>query len=170
MRLMTKRWVEQQYWYKILSNEVRILVDESVELLEREKELQNGWGDYSYIVFPAAKGYEGFLKEYFFQLGMIGSKELMDDHFRIGKSLNPDLPKKYRSKDWMYDDVVQMCGKEVAEYLWQAWREGRNQVFHYHYNKSNNLLSLEDAEAKLDFIFGAIMRVEKCGMKAKKED
>lgn len=166
---MTKSWVEQQYWFRMLSSEIRMLVDESIILLEREGKDDNGWTDYSFVVFPAAKAYEGFLKEYFYAVGMIGRKELMDDHFRIGKSLNPDLPKKYRGKDWVYDNVESMCGVEVANYLWQAWREGRNQLFHYQYGNENKL-SLEDAEEKLKLIFEAMRRIEECGANSKGKD
>jgi hypothetical protein len=47
--------------------------------------------DYSFIVAPAAKAYEGYLKEFFFRIGLIDKYTYQSDRFRVGKTLNPSL-------------------------------------------------------------------------------
>jgi hypothetical protein len=158
------------HWYSILSARVRLLVDESLDLyLQFRSKGQDQAKDYGFVVFPAAKAYEGFLKEYFFQMGLISEGMLRSDHFRLGKALNPDLPLRYRDEDWLYDDLIKACGEEVAEGLWRAWKEGRNQVFHYDYNAEDGL-TLTQAEEKLQSLFTAMQMVEKCGSRQRKEE
>ena len=39
--------------------------------------------DYSYLVFPFAKMYEGFLKQLFLDVGFISERDYYSNHFRI---------------------------------------------------------------------------------------
>lgn len=88
--------------------------------------------DYSFVVFSLAKAYEGFLKDYFFQAGLITARDYEGKHFRIGRSFNPDLPQRLRDEFWIYDDVAKLCSEATARQLWQAWIDGRNHLFHYY--------------------------------------
>ena len=100
--------------------------------------------DYSFIVFPMAKAYEGFLKKLFYSLGFIKKQQYLGDRLRIGRSLNPNLPKRYQW-DWVYGKMVEYCkGDQLALRLWEAWKKGRNQPFHYTPEK-NKLLTLDEA-------------------------
>ena len=74
---------------------MRDLVGESYLLLEREERLNENLHDYSFVVFPMAKAYEGFLKKLFFDLGLINKRQYQGDRFRVGKSLNPNLPTRH---------------------------------------------------------------------------
>lgn len=118
-----------------------------------------GFTDYAFVVFPFAKAYEGFLKKLFFQIGAINEGQLNSDHWRVGKALNPQLEKQLRHEESVYDRVCATCGggQELADTLWQAWKRGRNQVFHYFPGKHKGL-SFEEAR---EIVRGIEMAMEK---------
>lgn len=87
--------------------------------------------DYSYVVFPYAKLYEGFLKQLFRDLKIIDETDYNSNHFRIGKALSPHLVHRLKSHS-AYGEVVRRYGHVLAELLWRAWKEGRNLIFHYY--------------------------------------
>ncbi len=90
----------------------------------------SGLTDFSYIVFPFAKLYEGFLKKLFLDAGIIGERDYLSDHFRIGKVLSPNLARRLGARS-AYQQIADKYGKELAARLWHTWKEGRNLVFHY---------------------------------------
>lgn len=106
---------------------------ESYALLEREsvRAGEQEFHDYSFVVFPMAKAYEGFLKKMFFDLKLISRMQYLGDRFRVGKSLNPHLPKRY-AWDWVYGELVTYCGGETLPLqMWETWKRARNRVFHF---------------------------------------
>ena len=152
---------ENKEWFDFLTHGQQDLVLACQELYEREK---NGTGrvfhDYSFVVFPIAKAYEGFLKTYFFELGLISEQRYNSDHLRIGKSLNPDLPEKYRRDDWVVSRLNEMCvtidsgrwkEKLLSEAFWQCWKKGRNLLFHF-FPKHENFITLEEARMRISDI------------------
>ena len=50
--------------------------------------------NFSFVVFPFAKAYEGFLKKAFLGVGFISRLDYISDHFRLGKVLSPNLVEK----------------------------------------------------------------------------
>ncbi len=109
--------------------------------------------DYSFLVFPYAKAYEGFLKLLFLRYGIITNKEFESDRFRIGKALNPHLEKRMRRLHSAYDRFVNYCdnGTELADRLWQTWKQGRNLLFHFfpkHY-KTVSITQAQDTVAEI---------------------
>ena len=110
---------------------MRDLVGESYELLEREEKMGGQLHDYSFVVFPIAKAYEGFLKKLFLDMGLISQSQYVGEHFRIGKALNPNLPKRYRS-GWVFGRLVESCGSpDLPLRMWEAWKRARNRIFHF---------------------------------------
>jgi hypothetical protein len=87
--------------------------------------------DFSFLIFPMAVAYEGFLKQLLFDMKLISKEELYSRKFRIGRALNPDLRHNYRDEQWLYDDLVSYTSPEVARQLWQTWLDCRNHIFHY---------------------------------------
>lgn len=118
--------------------------------------------DYSFVVFPAAKAYEGFLKKLFFDLKFITEEDYYGKHFRIGKALNPSLPKVLR-KDGVYDKIVKYCnGSVLAEKLWEAWKQSRNLTFHWFPNEKN-AITMDEAGERIEMIVSAIdMAFKEC--------
>ncbi|MGD8744020.1 MAG: hypothetical protein PVJ52_00305 [Candidatus Woesebacteria bacterium] len=112
--------------------------------------------DYSFVVFPAAKGYEGFLKTLFLDLGFIKEDDYYGKRFRVGKALNPHLDKRYRKKESVYDKMVDFCGgTDLADVLWRAWKKCRNILFHWFPNEKN-AISFKEAKGKVGIILNAM--------------
>lgn len=129
---------------QFLSAQLRELFDDGERLVSA---IDNGYKDYSFMVFPFAKGYEGFLKDLFLKIGAIGEQQYHSDHWRVGKALNPQLEKDRWHMDSVYDRLAQYCGgTSLPETLWSAWKRGRNQVFHYFPQNYKTLSRLEAME------------------------
>lgn len=116
---------------------------------------QEKFHDYSFVVFPAAKAYEGFLKKMFLDRGFISEEDYFGKHFRIGKALNPSLPKELRHES-VYDKIVQYCqDKTLADHLWETWRLCRNLPFHWFPNEKNTI-TLPEARERIEMIIDAM--------------
>jgi hypothetical protein len=115
--------------------------------------------DYSYLVFPFSKAYEGFLKRFFLDLDLIREDEYYGDSIRIGRILNPAFIKKKFS---VYRKLRGKPGTEdVAERLWDIWKRGRNLVFHYfphNFRKLSYDEALDIIRAVVDSMDLAVMR------------
>jgi len=165
--------LDNRIWWEYAGNDIQKLLESSVFLLGIVK----SWGgdlpagrrvfhDYSFCVFPTAKAYEGFLKKVFLDMGFISKEEYYGRYFRIGKALNPSLEKKYRKRESVYDKIVKYCGgKKLADELWEAWKVGRNLVFHW-FPDEKNAISLPEAEKRVEIVLGAMdSLVKECKIK-----
>lgn len=153
-----------QPWFQQLSSWQQELVHITVELYEREERMMSSFSDYSFLVFPIGKAYEGFLKQYFYDIHLIDERTYMDKRFRIGKALNPDLSPHRKDELWLFDGVKDMCGLELANMLWQTWLECRNKVFHY-FPHNQKRLSLQEAASKMTMILSAMEEAMHCQLK-----
>lgn len=133
-------------FWNYLSPGQKGLIEEGEYLLEIVKEHPDPRiTDYSYLVFPFAKAYEGFLKQLFLDLKFITNNDYESDRYRIGRALNPFLEKCLRYES-VYDRLVNLTGnKMLAEKLWSVWRRGRNLLFHY-FPHNLKALKLNEAE------------------------
>jgi hypothetical protein len=86
--------------------------------------------DYSFLIFPFAKTYEGFLKQLFKDIGFISHLDYISDHLRLGKLLSPHLITKLGERS-LYRKIERTGGEELASRIWKSWKLGRNEVFHY---------------------------------------
>jgi hypothetical protein len=146
--------LKEKKWWFYLEEDIRDLLSESFALLDFAKE-NNNFVDYSFVVFPAAKAYEGFLKKVFLDLGFITNEEFLGKRFRVGKALNPHLEEELRHES-IYDRLVDYCkGKDVADKLWDTWRLSRNLVFHWFPNEKKSL-NLDEARDRLEMIMSAM--------------
>lgn len=154
--------LQQKVWWNYLEKDLQKLLETSMFLITTVKnwrvDLPGGeeeFGDYAFVVFPAAKAYEGFLKKMFLDLGFITEEDYYGKHFRIGKSLNPSLPKDIR-KDEVYAKIVKYCGgAHLADTLWETWRVCRNLTFHWFPNEKN-AITLTEAIERANMIISAI--------------
>lgn len=147
---------KKSFFWNYLSCPQQGLLDEGLYLLnDLEIHPDVKITDYSYLVFPFAKAYEGFLKKLFLDLGYISPKDYESDHFRIGKALNPHLEKVLRHQS-VYDKVVSGCGNNgLAFELWDVWKRGRNLVFHY-FPHSFKALSFAQAQKIIEEIISVM--------------
>ena len=145
-------------WWKYTDEVVKELMAESYKLLENPGEHK----DYGYIVFPAAKAYEGFLKKYLLDRGVISQQQYTGEHFRIGKALNPNLPKKFRSKSWVFQTLVDSChGADTPLFLWETWKKARNRVFHF-FPDTTKYITLEEAKGLVGMVSEAMEKALLC--------
>lgn len=139
----------------ILAIEQQELIDDGKQLLDWvKKQPVDHFSDYSFLVAPFAKAYEGFLKSLFLKLGLIEEKSYTSDRFRVGKALNPNL----RHKSWSVYRKLEDRGEtgvRIADRLWEAWRTGRNLIFHY-FPHNLHRLTIVEAEERINAILAAI--------------
>ncbi len=147
--------ITTEHWFAQIPRRPQELLRLSLDLFQREVEEQTAYSDYSFVLFSAAKAYEGFLKHYFFTQGLISKKTYEGKRFRIGRALNPDIHPKGRDEYWLYDDVSKHCGTEVAIELWDTWLVCRNQVFHF-FPLKDSRMTLEETQRRLEKVLSAI--------------
>ena len=158
----TLKQLESRSWWKYLGEDIQKLLSTSEFLYD----VVESWGadlpggkekfhDYSFVLFPAAKAYEGFLKKMFLDMGFITEEDYFGKHFRIGKALNPSLPRELRNES-VYDKIVSHCGgKDLGDKLWEAWSSGRNVVFHW-FPDEKRAVPFDEAADKIKQIIDAM--------------
>jgi hypothetical protein len=144
-------------WFRKLPAGQRDLLTQSLFLFDDMGLHKRKFYDYSFIVMPAAKAYEGFVKEFFYKLKLISEKKYRGDRFRVGKALNPELEHiKRLKKAALYQDLTNIFGSsEVPARLWQTWKECRNRLFHF-FPELAQAISFSEAEERLTQIFETI--------------
>jgi len=156
---------ETEVWFEYLGPEQKLLVKDAYNLMSNVKAQMSkiGYHDYSFIVFPMAKAYEGFLKKFFYELELIKEYQYKGDHFRIGKALNPDLPKRFRGKEWVWDDLEKLCSRKLADELWLGWKQCRNRLFHFFpHLREGHALDLNKAEKAVEQLRKAMSAAVEC--------
>lgn len=148
-----------QLW-QFLSKEERTLYHDGMFLLEDSVRYTGSFpSDFSYLVFPFAKLYEGFLKDYLLHLGIITKRDYQSNHFRIGKVLSPNLIRRLGRRS-AYGQIRTRFGIDLADRLWIAWKEGRNLIFHFFPN-NYRALTRTQAEDIVDVIISAMEKAVK---------
>ena len=148
--------LKNKVWYDYLEDDLRELLEQSFTLIDLVPSWQESFHDYSFIVFPSAKAYEGFLKKMFLDMGFITQEDYYGRHFRIGKALNPQLEKQYREAESVYDKLVEFCGGEnLANMLWDTWKNCRNLIFHW-FPDEKRAITFEAAKSRVDEIIASI--------------
>lgn len=152
-----------QLW-KYLSPSKRVLAGDGVFLLaDSQLHRDQEPTDYSYIVFPFAKLYEGFLKQLFYNLGIIGEREYRGEFYRIGKALSPGLAGRLGAKS-AYGQIERRFGGDLATSLWRTWKNGRNLIFHY-FPDNYHALTLDQAKELITLIVSTMEdAIEKTGV------
>lgn len=100
--------------------------------------------DYSFLIFPYAKAYEGFLKQLFEDIKFISHLDYISDHLRLGKLMSPNLMGRLGDRS-LYKKIKEAVSQDLAERIWQTWKLGRNQIFHY-FPHNLKAVSLDEAE------------------------
>jgi hypothetical protein len=163
--------LKKRVWWDYLHEDLRELLREATLLVERVGTWDEKFHDYSFVVFPAAKAYEGFLKTIFLDLKIISEKDYFGKRFRIGKALNPALEKRFRKTESVYDRLVDYCGgKQLADDLWDTWKECRNLLFHWFPNE-RNAINFEEAKRRVDMVLNTMdLAFKGCKMEMREKD
>lgn len=147
--------LHNKIWWSYLEEGMQELLTTSVFLIEKVGKWDQKFHDYSFVVFPAAKAFEGFLKKLFLDLGFIDENDYYGKRFRIGGALNPSLETEYRHES-VYDKLVDYCSSSgLASQLWQTWKESRNLLFHW-FPDERNAISYNDAKARVNLIIDSM--------------
>ena len=152
-------------WYHYLSPAVRPWAKQSLQLLKQAKQQREtvAYDNYDYIVFPLAKAYETFLKDYLYAMHVIDEYTYNNKRFAIGRALNPDVRLEQRDDWWLYDDLAQTCGERVAREVWDTWLM-RNKLMHL-YPGEKQETTLAQAEEKIQQFIRVIELCAVCGEK-----
>lgn len=158
--------LEKRNWWVYADEGIKNLLLEAEYLIKEGAKSKKHFSDYAYIVFPAAKAYEGYLKKVFFDLGFINDDQYYGKRFRIGKALNPSLEKFLRDSEGVYDKIAYYCGgKELADSLWETWKNCRNILFHWFPNEKNNI-DYDEAVEKVRLIIDTMdLLFQECKIK-----
>jgi hypothetical protein len=118
--------------WSYLQPELKELITDGEIIAEfiKKNKLSDQVTDFSFLVFPFAKAYEGFLKKLFLDLDVIHYDDYYGDEIRIGRLLNPH----YQGE--IGHAFEKLCnhspgGKKTSDKLWEVWKQGRNLIFHY---------------------------------------
>lgn len=148
--------LKEKVWYDYVDDDIVELLNESLLLTEAASGWNGKFHDYSFVVFPAAKAYEGFLKKLFLDLGFITKEDYYGKRFRIGKALNPNLESELRAAESVYDRLVHYCGgRQLADRLWNTWKECRNTLFHW-FPDEKTVINFEEAERRVAVVVVSI--------------
>jgi len=142
------------FWFYLSKNQ-KDLINEGLYLMNDViKNHAYYFKDYSFLVFPFAKAYEGFLKQLFLDVKFISHLDYISDHLRLGKLLSPNLVNKLKERS-LYKKIKDKAGQDLADKIWNAWKIGRNQVFHY-YPHNLKALTFSQAESIIDNILSVM--------------
>ena len=144
-------------WQYMSETQRQLCMDGELLLEDRKKHPNEKLSDYSYLVFPYAKLYEGFLKRLFLDLGIITEREYQSQHFRLGKVLSPNLITRLRTKS-AFSQIRNRFGETLAFSLWNTWKQGRNMVFHYFPHNVRHL-RIDEAIHTIEMIIGTMTEV-----------
>ncbi|KKQ53030.1 MAG: hypothetical protein UT19_C0013G0040 [Candidatus Woesebacteria bacterium GW2011_GWB1_39_10b] len=148
--------LDKRVWWNYIDQDLQELLKQALLLVDKVGSWDEKFHDYAFIVFPAAKAYEGFLKTLFHDLGFITDEDFLGRRFRVGKALNPSLESRFRKKESVYDKLVDFCqGKTFPDKLWETWSRGRNLLFHWFPNE-RNAISFDEAKDRVSEILGTI--------------
>ncbi|GIW64789.1 MAG: hypothetical protein KatS3mg092_0722 [Patescibacteria group bacterium] len=147
------------FWFYLSKNQ-KDLINEGVYLMnDIIRDGAYNFKDYSFLVFPFAKAYEGFLKQLFKDIKFISHLDYISDHLRLGKLMSPNLVNKLGNRS-LYKKIKDKAGQELADKIWNCWKIGRNQVFHY-YPHNLKALSFSEAENIIDQILTTMEEIYK---------
>lgn len=120
----------RQFWQYLSQGQKDLILEGDYLMQDIIRHHTYTFKDYSFIVFPYAKAYEGFLKTLCKDVRLISHLDYISDHLRLGKLLSPFLTERLGDRS-LYKKIVDSSSKELADKIWRTWKMGRNQVFHY---------------------------------------
>lgn len=122
----------KEFWLYLSPEEKELILEGEYLVAEIRKEVDYRFKfkDYSFLIFPFAKAYEGFLKRLFYQVGMFSHLDYISNHLRLGRLMSPNLVGRLGKRS-LYKKIKQTANKELADKIWQTWKEGRNEIFHF---------------------------------------
>lgn len=131
-------------WQYLSQNQKDLILEGQYLMNDIIKNHAYHFKDYSFLVFPFAKAYEGFLKQLFKDAKFISHLDYISDHLRLGKLMSPNLIGRLGERS-LYKKITEKSGQDLAERIWNVWKIGRNQIFHY-FPHNIKAISFQEAE------------------------
>ncbi|NMB84367.1 hypothetical protein GYA28_03715 [Candidatus Roizmanbacteria bacterium] len=119
-----------RFWQYLSQNQKDLILEGQYLMNDIIKDQVYHFKDYSFLIFPFAKAYEGFLKKIFLDTKLISRLDYISDHLRLGKLMSPNLVDRLGDRS-LYKKVSEKGGRDLADKIWETWKMGRNQIFHY---------------------------------------
>lgn len=132
------------FWQYLSQNQKDLILEDQYLMNDIIKDHAYQFKDYSFLVFPFAKAYEGFLKQLFKDAGLISHLDYISDHLRLGKLMSPNLIGRLGDRS-LYKKIKEKAGQLLADRIWNTWKGGRNQIFHY-FPHNIKAISFDEAE------------------------
>lgn len=153
------------FLWSYLQPEIQDLINDGEVLVEdvRVGHLDGKLTDFSFLIFPFSKAYEGFLKKLFLDIGLIKYGDYYGDEIRIGRMLNPSYQRETHS---LFSKLCEKIkdGKNVSELLWKTWKNARNLTFHY-FPHNYKRLSFDEATTLINDVLTAMeVGAKACGL------
>lgn len=133
-----------KFWDYLSQNQKDLILEGNFLMNDVIKHHNFTFKDYSFLIFPFAKAYEGYLKQLFHDVGFISRLDYVSDHLRLGKLMSPNLVDRLGDRS-LYKQMKDHVTKEFADLVWNTWKMGRNQIFHY-FPHNLKAVSLSEAE------------------------
>ena len=133
-----------KFWEYLSQNQKDLILEGNYLMNDVIKHHNYSFKDYSFLIFPFAKAYEGYLKQLFRDVGFISRLDYISDHLRLGKLMSPNLIDRLGDRS-LYKLIRQHSTTELADLIWETWKMGRNQIFHYFPHNIKGV-SFEEAE------------------------
>jgi len=141
----------KQFWNYLSQTQKDLVLEGRYLMYDVIKDHAYQFKDYSFLVFPFAKAYEGFLKQLFKDVKFISHLDYISDHYRLGKMLSPNLVEKLGDRS-LYIKIKNTTSQEIADRIWQGWKMGRNQIFHY-FSHNTKAVTFAYAEVIIEELF-----------------
>lgn len=118
------------FWNYLSQNQRDLILEGNYLMNDVIRHNNYHFKDYSFLIFPYAKAYEGYLKQLFYDIKFMNHLDYISDHFRLGKMMSPHLVDHLGDRS-LYRQIKERTTKELADMVWDTWKLGRNQIFHY---------------------------------------
>ncbi len=128
--MRTKPYAED-FWNYLSTHQQDLIIEGGYLKDQIIDDAEYSFKDYSFLVFPYAKAYEGFLKQACLDPQFISHLDYISDHFRLGKRLSPFLADRLGKKS-LYRRLTETVSESFAEQVWHTWKLHRNEIFHYY--------------------------------------
>jgi len=142
------------FWQYLSQNQKDLILEGQYLMNDIIKDNAYQFKDYSFLVFPFAKAFEGFLKQLFKDSGLISHLDYISDHLRLGKLMSPNLVGRLGERS-LYKKIKDKTGVDLADKIWNIWKVGRNQIFHY-FPHNIKAITFSEAEEIVGEILGVM--------------
>ena len=133
-----------EFWHYLSKPQKDLILEGNFLLNDILKQTEYTFQDYSFVVFPFAKAFEGYLKKIFLDAKFISHLDYISDHMRLGKLMSPHIAERLGDRS-LYTQLKNHANDDLADIIWDTWRLGRNEIFHYF---PHNLRSVSFSQAE----------------------